>query len=284
MSVREQLVRFARKPRREKWAAVKVAAGGIFGRGDYEGSEHERLRKLFSGTHAPPAVLRGSEKVYLAYRPDSDVSYSCHPEIAHLSEKWVKGNVANNAGDLPRLYSIILNAKQVLEENVAGEIAELGVYKGNSAAVLAYYAREFGRRIVLFDTFEGFDRDDLAVGENYISDFSMTSIDQVERLVGTDQVMFVKGRFPFSIPEELQASRFCLAHIDCDLYEPAKSALEFFYPRLSPGGLLIVHDYANPYWAGIKRAVDEYCADIPERPVIFGDKSGTAMIRRSMPS
>jgi len=91
----------------------------------------------------------------------------------------------------------------------------------------------------------------------------------------------VPGRFPQSIPPELHASRFCLAHIDCDLYEPAKAALEFFYPRLSPGGLLIVHDYANPYWQGIKSAVDEYCRQIPERPIVLGDKSGTAMIRKA---
>jgi O-methyltransferase len=57
--------------------------------------------------------------------------------------------------------------------------------------------------------------------------------------------------------------------------------MEFFYPRLSPGGLLIVHDYANPHWDGIKRAVDEYCRLIPERLVVFGDKSGTVMIRKS---
>jgi hypothetical protein len=71
-------------------------------------------------------------------------------------------------------------------------------------------------------------------------------------------------------------------HIDCDLYEPAKAAIEFFYPRLSPGGLLIFHDYANPSWDGIRRSVDEFFSGGAERPVIFGDKSGTAMIRKSV--
>jgi O-methyltransferase len=103
----------------------------------------------------------------------------------------------------------------------------------------------------------------------------------VRDLVGDKDVRFVQGRFPQSIPPDLYASQFCVAHIDCDLYEPAKAGLEFFYPRLSPGGLLIVHDYANPHWDGIKRAMDEYCREIPERPLVFGDKSGTVMIRKS---
>jgi hypothetical protein len=179
-------------------------------------------------------------------------------------------------------YTLILNIKQVLDENIMGDMAELGVYRGNSAAVLAFYARIYLRRVLLFDTFEGFDQRDLVgVDESKASEFADTSLDHVRDLVGDKGVRFVQGRFPQSIPPDLYASQFCLAHIDCDLYEPAKAGLKFFYPRLSPGGLLIVHDYANPRWAGIKRAVDEYCREIPERPLVFGDKSGTVMIRKS---
>ena len=189
----------------------------------------------------------------------------------------------NNAGDLPRFYALIFNIKQVLDDNVIGDMAELGVYRGNSAAFLAYYARIYRRCVFLFDAFEGFDHRDLVgVDESKAIEFADTSLDHVRDLVGEQDVRFVQGRFPQSIPPDLYASRFCLAHIDCDLYEPAKAGLEFFYPRLSPGGLLIVHDYANSYWGGIKRAVDEYCREIPERPLIFGDKSGTVMIRKSL--
>jgi len=47
--------------------------------------------------------------------------------------------------------------------------------------------------------------------------------------------------------------------------------------------LIIVHYYVNPYRSRIKRAADEYCRDIPERPVVFGNKSGTATIRKQTP-
>jgi hypothetical protein len=247
-----------------------------------EAKEKQRLEELLSGTHAPPRVLQAGEKMYVAYRPDSDVTFACYPEVAPLSEKWIKDNINNNAGDLPRLYALIFNIKQIMADKIVGDVAELGVFRGNSAAILAHYARLNGKSLSLFDTFEGFDRRDL-VGDDgsRAIEFADTSLDYVHDLVGEEGVRFVKGRFPESIPPDLRASRFCLVHIDCDLYEPTRAGLEFFHPRLSPGGLLIVHDYANPYWAGIKRAVDEFCRTIPERPVVFSDKSGTAMLRKS---
>lgn len=263
--------RFARKRLPDKWMAVKATF------------EHRRLQGLLTGPHALPAVLQSDERMYIAYRPDSDVFSKRHPEMAQLSEKWIANNVVNNAGDLPRLYALILNIKQVLDENIMGDLAELGVYRGNSAFIFSYYAQIYRRKVVLFDTFEGFDHRDLSGSdESKGVEFTDTSLDHVRDLFNDKAVRFVQGRFPQSIPPDVYASRFCLAHIDCDLYEPAKAGLEFFYPRMSAGGLLIVHDYANPHWGGIKRAMDEYCCKISERPLIFGDKSGTAMIRKSV--
>jgi Macrocin-O-methyltransferase (TylF) len=263
------------------WPTIKAWIKLII-RGSRSGyAEQQRARQLLSGKHAPPTVLRTRETIYVAHRPDSDVVHSVYPEIGQLSELWTKGNEERNAGDLPRLYALVLNIRQVIEESISGDMAELGVFRGNSAAVLAHYARLHGRRVSLFDTFEGFDERDL-VGEDKSKpmEFDATSLNVVRQLVGDESVRYVQGYFPESIPPDLREWRFCLAHIDCDLYEPAKAGLEFFYPRLMPGGLLIVHDYANPYWMGIKSAVDEFCRGIPERPVVLADKSGTVMIRK----
>lgn len=270
-----RLLRFIRKPPTDKWAAVKAT---FF---QANSAERRRLHQLLTGPHAPPKVLQTSEKIYVAYRPDSDVFFNRHPEMAELSEKWVKNNKLKAVGDLPRFYALIMNIKQVLDDHVSGDIAELGVYQGNSAALFAHYAREYKRTVLLFDTFEGFDNRDLVgVDKSKTIRLADTSLKDVRDLVGEERVRFVQGRFPQSIPPDLYSSRFCLVHIDCDLYEPAKAGLEFFYPRLSPGGLIILHDYGNPHWDGIKCAVDEYCHNIPERPVVLGDKCGTAMLRK----
>jgi hypothetical protein len=280
MLLQARLARFARKPASDQWAAVCATLRSLVGIDD---RRQRRLHRVLTGALAPPAVLRNDQGVYVAYRPDIDVVFSRYPEIAGLSEKWIAGNVTNNAGDLPRLYAIILNINQILEENIPGNIAELGVYRGNSASIFAYYCRKYQRQLFLFDTFRGFDERDLVgTDRSRRAQFDDTSLESVRNLVGGQDVQFIAGRFPQSIPADIYGHQFCLAHIDCDLYEPAKAGLEFFYPRLAPGGLLIMHDYANPYWLGIKRAVDEFCRGIPEKPVVFGDKSGTAMIRKSV--
>ena len=159
----------------------------------------------------------------------------------------------------------MMNVRQSSTKMLWEISAELGVYQGNSEAVLAHYARIHGRQLLLFDTFRGFDRRDL-VGRDRSAYRSLTCA----RFVGDDNVHYMQGRFLESIPPDLYAYRFCLVHIDCDLYKSAKA------------GLLIIHDYVNPFWEGIKRAVDEFCGKIPERPVVFDDKSGTAMIWKSI--
>ncbi len=204
-----------------------------------------------------------------------------HPELREIAALWAKDH-ADNAGDLPRLYSLVLNIKQVLEEGIPGDLAELGVYRGHSAAVLASFARTYQRELYLFDTFAGFDRRDFDRDEarKATDPYSATSIEAVRALVGDRSVTCIPGRFPESLPPGFAAKSFAVVHLDCDLYEPTRAGLAFFYPRLAPGGLLIAHDYGGLYWDGVKRALDEFAREIPERPIIWPDKSGTAAFRK----
>jgi TolA-binding protein/predicted O-methyltransferase YrrM len=239
---------------------------------------------LLSGC-VPHIVVESASQIadfYLSFRPDSDRKFKNHPEVGELLPKWISGNEVNNGGDLGRLYALILNVKQALEEDIPGHFAELGVYRGNSAAVLAHYARRSGRRLYLFDTFDGFDARDLnGVDANAPRMFTNTSLDRVRRLVGEESTSYIKGYFPESIPADLTNEQFAVVHIDCDLHEPFKAALRFFYPRLSDGGTLILHDYSSGLFAGAKQAVDEFLRSIPERLVLWPDKSGTAVIRKN---
>lgn len=280
-----KIARFAGKTRHEQWLAIKATLNHYYrsatGR-TTSGQDNPELHRMITGKFAPPDVLRSKSRLYVAYRPDSDVDLDAHPELRVLSEKWIWNNLVNNAGDLPRLYAISLNIKQVMAEGVPGDFAELGVYRGNSAAVLAHYAREHHRSVYLFDTFEGFEDSDLAgIDANKSREFDDTSLDLVRQNVGDDSVTYIKGYFPASITDNVAARRFAIVHLDCDLYEPTKAALEFFYPRLSPGGLLIMHDYSSLWWDGTKKAIDEYLVHIADNLILTPDKSGTAMIRKS---
>ena len=219
--------------------------------------------------------------LFLSCRPDSDRLFGMHPELRDLHAKWIADN-PSNLGDVAKLYALMLNIKQVMAAGVPGHFAELGVFRGNSAAVLAHYARAFDRHTYLFDTFEGFDARDLkGIDAKRRESFEATSLEQVRPLVGDDHVRFIEGYFPDSLPADLDVETVAVVHVDCDLYEPFKAALAFFYPRLAPGGILILHDYSSGYFPGVKKAVDEFLAGIPEDLVLWPDKGGTAVLRKN---
>lgn len=220
---------------------------------------------------------------YRSQRPDSDFVFGLHPEFEVLRRKWLTNSRVANGGDLSRLYALILNLKQLQEECIEGDFAELGVFRGNSAAVLAHFARLDGRRLYLFDTFSGFDARDLrGVDAKQKVGFRNTSLAAVKQLVGEDALFsYVPGYFPDSLTAEVTERAFAFVHLDCDLYEPMKRALEFFYPRLRPGGMLVVHDYSSGSWLGAKRALDEFGSTVSERFVLLPDKSGSAALRKN---
>jgi len=80
-------------------------------------------------------------------------------------------------------------------------------------------------------------------------------------LAGYNDVSFYKGRFPeTSAPvEHLQ---FSFVNFDVDLYEGTLACLQFFYPRMIPGGIMLSHDYS--ILAGVRTAFAEYLSDKPE--------------------
>jgi hypothetical protein len=229
----------------------------------------------------PPVPLTGT---FTAYHPDSFFVFGEHPEFRSLYRRFTKHNARNNGGDSARLWALILNIKQVLAEGVEGSFAEVGVWRGNTAAVLAAFAREADRDVYLFDTFEGFSKRDLkGVDADKIEKFKDTSLDLVKNTVGdrSHRCHYVKGWFPGSLTDEHQDLRFAVVSLDADLYDPTKSGLEFFYPRLNKGGILLLHDYSSMHWEGSKKAIDEFSAETGEHIILIPDKSGSAFIRKS---
>jgi hypothetical protein len=197
----------------------------------------------------------------------------------------LRQNVTNNSGDITRLWSLILNCKQIVAEHIAGDFAELGGWRDNVAAVLAYFAQRDDRQLWLFDTFDGFHADDLrgvdagqpahAFGDTSLA-LARSSIEQY-----SNSCHFVQGRFPDSITEEHRKLTYALVSLDCDLYEPMRAGLEFFYLRMAPGGMFLLHDYSSQFWKGAKLAVDEFCRAHGEFIVLMPDKSGSAFFRKS---
>jgi hypothetical protein len=183
--------------------------------------------------------------------------------------------------DVERFMFLSLAFDQIHKEGLAGDIAELGVYKGQTAAVLARNARRLGRTAWLMDTFAGFDPKDFSGPDaGRAVQFEDTSLAAVRARVGEANTRFIAGFFPDTAVQLPPDGQYCLVHIDCDLYAPIMSGLEYFYPRMVPGGFLIVHDYGSLGWDGAEKAVDVFFADKPEPLVPMPDSAGSVLIRR----
>lgn len=185
--------------------------------------------------------------------------------------------------DKLRFFSWWLQVERLRREKVPGAFAELGVYKGSSA--LAISLMEPNRAFHLFDTFEGFSKHDLEYERGEAAtystrDFADTHVDMVKRKFrGNPHIFLHKGLFS-ETKHEVEKEQFALVNLDADLYRPTKEALEFFYPRLSKGGVLFIHDY-NGKWQGIQRAVDEFVKKIPENMILLPDANSTVIIEKS---
>ncbi len=192
-------------------------------------------------------------------------------------------NIDKNYFDYIRLSTLELVSYEINSKNLRGDVAELGVYKGKFARYINTYFPE--RSLYLFDTFEGFDRRDVASEQkqNYSDgsqDFSDTSIEAVlKQMPYPAKCHPVKGFFPESAAGI--SNSFVFVSIDADLYEPIYSGLCFFYPKLAKGGYVFVHDFNNDRYKGSRKAVEQFCSEQNIGFIPLPDSGGSAIITKA---
>lgn len=169
-----------------------------------------------------------------------------------------------------RLHILYCLAQSAI--HLRGDFWECGVYRGGTARMMAaFLARNArpGRKLHVFDTFEGMPDTDPRFDLHNKGDFSDTSLAAVKDVVGNhDWVEFWPGWIPETFRGKEDA-RIALAHVDVDIYKAIWDCCEFIYPRLEPGGVMIFDDYGFPSCPGARKAVDEFFADKPEAPVVL---------------
>ncbi len=147
-----------------------------------------------------------------------------------------------------------------------GDFAEIGVYQGGTAHLVAGACP--GKTLHLFDTFGGMPVSDPSIDHHVAGDFDDTSLESVQAyLSDCPNVVFHPGLFP-ETARGLEDLRFAYVYVDVDIYRSVRDCLEFFYPRMVPGGVLVLDDYEWPHCEGVKVALTEFMADKPEVPII----------------
>lgn len=153
-------------------------------------------------------------------------------------------------------------SKIIKKNSINGNVAELGVYRGDFAKLIN---SEFTDRLLyLFDTFEGFPDVDLSLErdqgrlKNEVGKLANTSVEYVlGKMPYPDMCIIKQGYFPETVIG-LEDERYVFVNIDTDLYPSIKAGLEYFWPRLSKGGYIMVHDYFSNAYSGACQAIEEF--------------------------
>ncbi len=200
------------------------------------------------------------------------------------------GTFVTSAADDVRKRVLFSQARRITRKIIAGELAEVGVYRGDFALqILNAFPK---KRIYLFESFEGFSREDVQAEKQKLSKqvfenqmkmiksirFNASEEILLRNLHGfADRFQLIKGRFP-ETTKGLDEKTYCFVSLDTDLYLPILEGLKYFWPRLTPGGAIMVHDYSNRLYPGVKVAVDEFLVNRKEIPTEIPDMAGTALL------
>lgn len=176
-----------------------------------------------------------------------------------------------------RLVTLGWGLDGVLRAGVPGDVVELGCHAGHASVWLADCLRTAGtaglsRDLVLFDSFQGLpapgaDDTSPTSAELHRGDLAATEQQVLDRFAehGLPPPRIVPGWIADTL-DQLPDDGIALAYLDLDLFEPTLTGLRAVWPRMSPGGLLVLDDYCDPVrdpraWnglPGVKRAADDF--------------------------
>lgn len=180
---------------------------------------------------------------------------------------------------IERLYGLYKSVAYVSAARIPGDIVECGVWRGGSmmcAAMTLRQAEDTDRRLFLYDTFEGMVPPLLAdvdvSGQPAAARLSMEQRSEDSRIWAyapietvhynmastgypEERIVYVRGPVEKTIPETMPDA-IAVLRLDTDWYASTRHELEYLFPRLVRGGVLIIDDYGH--WKGARRAVDEY--------------------------
>ena len=197
-----------------------------------------------------------------------------------------------------RIAAVCDAVRYVSKANLPGAYVECGVWRGGSSMAAALTLKAVGdteRHLWLFDTFEGMSA---PTEHDMRAEDSRSAIELLERSTTSEKIWcrasiedvstnmaltgypahkitLCKGKVEDTLPAQAP-EKIAILRLDTDWYESTRHELNELFPRLVQGGVLIIDDYG--YWAGARKAVDEYFTD---RPVLLNriDQTGRIAIK-----
>ena len=234
--------------------------------------------------HPKEITTCGFEQILIAAIDTYNITKQLIKEYGIPSEN-INGTLFSSIGNNSARVTALKNAAQIIYDNyIPGSVAELGVFQGDFAKEInALFA---DRQLYLFDTFEGFSERDVEkekeIGTKRIFErsynYSGTSIELVMgKMKHPERCIIRQGFFP-ETAKGLEET-FAFVSLDADLYQPMLEGLQYFYPRLSEGGYIFIHDFFTDTFSGTKEAVLEYRRHKAISLVPIGDNCSISIVK-----
>lgn len=225
----------------------------------YENHEYEYVRK-----RAEPHRLlrRASPRDEIVHVPRQ-----IDPVARQLGRIWPPSAMAHSMIGRKRLDNLQLCIEAVVTDRIAGDLIETGVWRGGAAIFMRgclLALEEPARMVWVADSFAGLPPPDPAnaadAGDVHHTIAGLAvSLEDVKdnfRRYGLldERVRFLKGWFKDTLPAA-PIRELAVLRLDGDMYGSTMDALRALYPRLSPGGFVIVDDYCI---ASCRKAVTDF--------------------------
>jgi O-methyltransferase len=229
----------------------------------------------------------------------TDLTFDMEPDFKRLYETCRSETMTS----LERMHALWAAVRHIHKSKIEGAIVECGVWRGGSMMLVAHTLLDLGdanRELWLYDTYQGMTDPTGAdvqamtgqTAESVLANqpkdnenpfWALAQRDLVERNMRTTAypdtlTHYVEGAVEDTVPS-IAPNSIALLRLDTDWYESTRHELVHLWPRLKPGGILIIDDYG--YWEGARRAVDEYFAAMPDAPFLARiDFTGRIAIKR----
>jgi O-methyltransferase len=214
---------------------------------------------IFSEKQKFSITLKASHVAYFFLKALKGVAPLWEKDVQFLEiYKKIEGRVLL---DKARAYSLYQLA--IMQSNVKGDYLELGAYRCGATLLLSAGDELLEKTIYIIDSFEGLP--DVTAHDPYWhkGDMGNPNINEINQFLSRNLVKtkykILKGFFPNQIDLNSLQNSWALVHLDTDLYKPTLDGLNFFYTKLSSGGVIIVDDFGNMSCPGVEKAVTEFC-------------------------
>lgn len=180
---------------------------------------------------------------------------------------------------------------KIRAEGVEGDFIETGVWRGGASIFISLYNSMYkmDRKVFVADSFEGLPLPDTekypadAGDIHHTIDFLKVSLEEVRGNFDaydalTDDVVFLKGWFSDTLPENKEIDKIALLRFDGDMYGSTMDVLNNLYDKVVSGGIIIIDDYCLPNC--IKAVTDFRASRSIEEELVRIDTCGVFWVKK----